>query len=413
MTISKIPSETAKAVLDAFKGELRERDQRTLGWAKGELNKLARTPDRSTAERVFGDTPTPYGTGGRATPAWERAYAAQNWSAETRLVRTPANDMETVEFIRAIVTNDQAKLREIGDRAHNRDFHARADLAIGAGGTGTGGGLVPEGFATAVQIIMARAARLRRLCNIVPGGEFARKIPVQTTKSVAEVHAEAADMNIAVDPIYGSVTPEPVKIGGLVKFSRELLDDSPLALVSLVTTDLGEAIGTLEDLSILDGGTLTDSLLTDVATGAATWTDATETLATLTTKYYELPGVSRGRATWLINESAAAVLTAISATDGRPMLTEFGPPPNAIDDVPGQTGTLLGRPVLVFPTGATGITADEGIFADLSGYSIYDRENFRAESSRESDFDTDQVALRVSRRLDGIISQASRMLRFA
>ena len=69
--------------------------------------------------------------------------------------------------------------------------------------------------------------------------------------------------------------------------------------------------------------------------------------------------------------------------------------------------------MLVFPTGATGVPADEGFFGDLSGYSIYDRESFRAESSRDSDFATDQVALRVSRRLDGAISQASRMLRFA
>ena len=50
----------------------------------------------------------------------------------------------------------------------------------------------------------------------------------------------------------------------------------------------------------------------NVATGTATWTDATETLATLTTKYYELPSVSRARATWLINEATAAVLTAIT-----------------------------------------------------------------------------------------------------
>ena len=35
-----------------------------------------------------------------------------------------------------------------------------------------------------------------------------------------------------------------------------------------------------------------------------------------------------------------------------------------------------------------------------------------AENSRESDFDTDQVALRVSRREDGILTRSGRMLRF-
>jgi hypothetical protein len=36
----------------------------------------------------------------------------------------------------------------------------------------------------------------------------------------------------------------------------------------------------------------------------------------------------------------------------------------------------------------------------------------RTKASRESDFDNDQVALRVSRREDGILTQSARMLRF-
>ncbi|MFV1978703.1 MAG: hypothetical protein ACC649_05080 [Myxococcota bacterium] len=47
-----------------------------------------------------------------------------------------------------------------------------------------------------------------------------------------------------------------------------------------------------------------------------------------------------------------------------------------------------------------------------AGYAIYIRENLRAESSSESAFDTDQVALRVSRREDGILTQAGRKLHF-
>jgi HK97 family phage major capsid protein len=73
---------------------------------------------------------------------------------------------------------------------------------------------------------------------------------------------------------------------------------------------------------------------------------------------------------------------------------------------------MLGSRLIVFPTGATGVPANEAVFGDLSGYSVYIRENLRAESSGDSDFDTDQVALRVSRREDGILSQSARMLRF-
>jgi HK97 family phage major capsid protein len=73
---------------------------------------------------------------------------------------------------------------------------------------------------------------------------------------------------------------------------------------------------------------------------------------------------------------------------------------------------MLGSRLIVFPAGATGVPVNEAIFGDLSGYTVYIRENLRAESSRESDFDTDQVALRVSRREDGILTQSARMLRF-
>ena len=369
-----------------------------------------RKPDRTIVEELGIGNSEPRITAG--SPAWEREYdlKRKSWDEETQAARTPENDLETQQWLRAVVTNDQAMLREISDRSHNQT-HARADILEG----GTGAGLVPTALNEAVELIRVRAARLRPFCNVIMGGvEINRKVPVQTTKTVAAKFAEAADMTSGVtEPVYGSVTPAPVKIGALVEFSRELLDDSPLQLASLVTQDIGEAIATQEDLFVLDGANFSDSLFADVGTGSATWTDASETLATLTTKYYELSSVFRGMATWVINEATAAILTAITATDGRPMLQEFDAAPRTIDDVDGQVGTLLGRPVLVFPTGATGVPANEGFFGDLSGYTVYIREELRSEMSTDVSFKTDMVTVKISRRMDGILSQSGRMLRFA
>ncbi len=382
------------------------------------LDDLAReltTPDRSNVPDIVG-----YGSAGRTRPGWERAYERQKWTDEERRWRTPEHDKEGVDFLRAVATNDQAMLREIAARPHNRTYHAewfqRADLAEGTiASPGTGFGVVPVGFASAVETILARASRLRAFVNIVQGGEFAQKIPVQTAKTVAAKHAEAADMGTGVtDPTYGSVTPEAVKLGALVEFSRELVDDSPLALMNVVTQDIGEAIGTLEDVAILDGTTFGNSLFNTLTPhGSITWTDATETLATLIGKYYALGSVFRPRGTWVVNEAFAALVSAISGTGERQLFTEFAPPPTALDDVPGQTGVLIGRPVVVFPTGSTGVPANEGLFGDLSGFTLYIRENFRAEVSRDSAFRTDQIALRVSRREQGIVTQAGRMVLFA
>jgi HK97 family phage major capsid protein len=256
---------------------------------------------------------------------------------------------------------------------------------------------------------------MRNVVNVVMGNEFALKVPVQTTKTVAAKHAEAGDMTSGVtEPTYSSVTPEAVKLGAVVKFSRELLDDLPLQLMNVVTQDVGEAIGTLEDSSILDGTTLSDALFESLTPhGSITWTDATETLATLIAKYFALGSPFRPRAHWVINETAAVTISAIAASGERQQFTEFNPPPTVLDDVGGQTGVLLGRPVLVFPAGTGGVPANEALFGDLSGYTLYVREPLRVESTSQQDFDTDQVAVKVARRVDGVVSQAGRMVLFA
>ena len=397
-----------------FAGLLQKRENALLAGITKEVGKVYNTrvkdPNVDAAASINDRTePQPYGSAGRAVPGWERAYAAQNWDEATRKVRTPGADMESLAFVRAIVSNDQAMLREIADRPHNQAFQ-RADLATGVGGAGTGGGLVPVGFAGAVELIIAEVARLRQLCNVITGDEFSVKVPVQTTKTVAGIVAEAADIGAATtEPVYSSVTPEPVKLAGLVKFSRELLDDSPLALISLVTRDIGEAIGTLEDLSILDGTNFTDSLFADLTASTDTWVDASETFATIVSKYFEVASQFRRRGTWLINETAAETLTGLGiGTDGRPTLQEFNAAPIGQD----RFGQLLGNRLIVFPAGASGVPVNEAVFGDLSGYTVFVRSQLRAETSRDSDFATDQVALKVVRREDGILSQTARMLRF-
>jgi HK97 family phage major capsid protein len=407
MTSRNRGDDAVKALVDDFfKGEI-ERGEKAMA---DFFAKLDRADDSNVP-----DTVRPYGSAGRARPAWERAYERQPWSEEERRWRTPAHDMEAVEFIRACASNDQAMLREIADRPHNRAYHnewARADLAEGTiGSPGTGHGLVPVGFASAVEIILTASARMRNVVNVVRGNEFATKIPTQTAKTIAAVHAEAADMRSGVtDPTYGSVTPQPKKLGAIVKFSRELLDDSPLALMNLVTRDVGEAIGTLEDASVLTGSTFSDSLFVDVTThGTFTWTDGTETLTTILQKYYSVTQVLRPRATWIFNEASAERIAGLTGTGERQQFTEFNPAPLAIDNGPGQVGTLIGRPAMVF---ANSLVTNQAIFGDLSGYTILLREPIRVETSLHSDFQTDQVALKVARRVDGVLTQGARMIRF-
>src|SRR5262245_36227631 len=130
-------------ILDAAKQISHQFDR-----ALDDLLAKASETDRSRVPEIVS-----YGSAGRTAPGWEREYERQPWDEDTRRWRTPKHDLEGVEFIRAVVTNDQAKLREIADRPHNRAYQAewdhweRADLAIGTiGSPGTGFGAVPVGF---------------------------------------------------------------------------------------------------------------------------------------------------------------------------------------------------------------------------------------------------------------------------
>lgn len=413
-TAKKWTAEKFKRAKDAILTEARAQQMEDLASLFAELDK----PDRSRVPE-FNSGTHHYGGAGRTAPAWERAYARlHRQDPELKQWRTPEHDVEARDFLQAISTNDQAMLREIADRDHNRAYRRQWERADLAGGTiaspGTGFGALPVGFANAIEAILARASRLRPFVNVVEGNTFGMKIPVQGTKTVAAVHSEAGDLTSGVtEPTYTSVTPEAKKLGALVKFSNELLADSPLMLMNAVARDIAEAIGTLEDSSILDGTSIGQSIFNDITASATTWTDASaSTVSYIANRYYALGSVFRPRATWIVNEAAAEVITSATGTGERQQFTEFNPTPTALDDVPGQTGVLMGRPCLVFPTGTGGVPADEAVFGDLTGYTLYLREQLRAEASRDSDFGTDQTALRVLRRIAGIVTQGDRIQHF-
>ena len=411
----QIMDQELRELMDQLREEHRSSFQADMDDALDELKK----PVITERDRVLLNALGPGGPAKvavRAPDSWARQYAHDtvSWEPKMREACPPAAAFEAVEWLRAMSVGDVAKCREINSRKHNQEFHARQDLAIGLpGAVGTGGGLVPMGFANMVMTILQREARIRRLTTVITGSEYAKKVPNQTVKTVAAQHDEGADMSLGVtSPVYGSVTPEAVKLGALVTFSNELLADSPLATLSIVTTDVGEAIAKLEDESMLQSANFSNRIFPDLTQGTFAWNDGTINLAGLSSCYYELGAPYRSRAAWIINEAAADTLTTTTATDGRPMFVPFDPPPIAIDDVTGQMGKLLGRPCLVYPVGASGVPANQAAFGDFSGLVTYVREDLRAETSRDSHFSTDVTALRVSRRIDMIISQGVRMLRF-
>ena len=66
-----------------------------------------------------------------------------------------------------------------------------------------------------------------------------------------------------------------------------------------------------------------------------------------------------------------------------------------------------GIPVRVFPTSI--IPSNTAFIGDCRAYGLIDREFIRVAVSNDRYFDTDQVGLHVSRRVDGVMMQATRI----
>ncbi len=191
-------------------------------------------PNREPFSDILETTdPTPRAPG-RTRPAWEHAYErnAHNWSDEERAIRTPRTDLETVAFFRAVIDNDAAMLREIEARQVRPEYQ-RADLSTTVGGVG----LVPSGFYQQVMLLQQRVAKMRDLVTVIPmGGDVGStmKVPIVGTSPVPTVVAEGGDLTSGTDPVISSVTLTPVKIGQVIKLSRELIEDSPMATATLI-----------------------------------------------------------------------------------------------------------------------------------------------------------------------------------
>jgi len=404
-TKNQLPPEYERAIDNAVAAERARMD------AEGEaaLAEMTKPIPGRTMSGASTDPARPYGSAGRTRPAWERGYAANAhlWTEEERKLRTPENDLETVEFFDAIVKNDGAKLREI-EANQNRPEHARADMSVGVGGVG----MVPEAFHNTVQMLTRRSNALRNDCTILPmvgGAGSSMKVPVVTTDPVAAVYAEAADMTGGTEPVIGSVTLTPVKLGQVVMLSRELWDDTPLATTSLLLDLITTSIINVENYHICHPTPtdFTGNLVDDSTASADTFDDDAETLATLSSKLYELPLDAVGRSTWLINPAAAEALSALTDTNARQVFLPFDAAPRIIGSEQGGQSMLLGRPVRVLPIGT--IPADTAIVGDLSAYTLVDRESIHVEVDRNALFKNDQVGVHISRRVDGTVAQATRI----
>jgi len=402
-TLRRIIEEEKVKLMDKVQDEVRK----AIPPDRHNLPDFSSMANRGSPSSSRPSEPLPaYGSAARANPGWEREYEharRYQWNEEESRIRSPESDYETVAFFQAVIDKDQAKLREIEANQH-RDGYDRA-LTSTSGGVG----LVTTAFSQQVALLNDRVMKMRSVCTVITSSGNSVAIPRVGTQPIPAVFGEGADMEAGVtDAVIASVTATPNKIGQVLRISTELSQDSPLAVASLLSRLVAEAIGFAEDSNILDGALtdFTDNIFDDATLSATLWDDSAETLATLATKLYQLPLDAIANASWIINIAAAERFAALSGNE-RQIFLPFSDPPNIVGGAEGGFGLLLGKPVLVFPVAL--VPVDTGFVGDFSAYTIVSRDELRVVVDPQAFFGTDQVGIHVSRRVDGVMNQATRI----
>ncbi len=360
-----------------------------------------------------GETRVPAMAAGRVTPTWEYLYRSlPDWERE---VRTPESDYDIAQYFKAQVARDSAGMRTICEKYNSREGESdweRAALAEGA--DPTGGFLVPTPMSTVIiakrsqiEVIGPRAAQYSSANQVL-------EVPTEAVLMTALGFAEAATIT-EQSATFGQVVFTKKKSAAATRSSRELLDDNPFNLVSLISDQAARAFAVYNDAQdAVDGdgtGTnQTDALDDNSSIGVIDATVGTLVYNDISAIFYGLLSQYRAFASWIMDNTIIKICAELLDTNGRPIFVganEAATPLTGGQGAPG-VGTILGRPVLE-STGMPNVGAAPAgviIFGDLSRYGVLNDGAIRVESSDQVAFLEDQIVWKFVQRRDGAVLQA-------
>ena len=350
------------AVYDAKdNGSKIKADYRPASWVKG----LPASSQPMWVQEQMGDN--------------EKDTARNITDAFTKWMRSPSEDI----FWKTATPDEQKAMQEDTDAE--------------------GGYFVPEQFINAtIHDPGVPGSVLRPFCSVVRVGSKDGYVPTMGSATWAAIAEEAAVSDQT--PTVGQVAFSIEKSGGLVKVTRELLDDSAINLPGLLSTIFQEAAGRFEDAGILNGNNTAqyDGIL---GSGVADYVMAATgalTAADLFGIYYTLESQHRANARWVMPSLISKEVNGIQST---------GAGLQAMDSLSmAPAANLLGLPVVhaddTSNNGfATTLSANNeiAVFGDFSQYYIFDRVGFTIRRNDSLYMENDQVGFFATRRGDGQI----------
>ncbi len=277
-----------------------------------------------------------------------------------------------------------------------------------------GGALVPEEMSRAIIDLREQYGIFRQYAQVMPMGRDVMLVPRRLGGITIAPVGEGVALGES-NPTFNQVQLTAKKCGGLTRLSTEVAEDAVIDLAEWIAREFAYGFANFEDTAGFTGdGTSTymgirglTNLLTTASslTGAAAAISTHDTFAEidnvdLTTVMSKLPQYARQNAKWYCSTVAAdLIFHRLQAVAGG----------NNVQTLQGSTGdSYLGYPIVisqVLPTSTSTINGTAMLFfGDLSmAATLGDRREVRVQRSDERYFDTDQIGIKGTERIDIVV----------
>ncbi len=281
------------------------------------------------------------------------------------------------------------------------------DLAEGSGDTG--GYLVPDEFSNEILKVELEASVVRNNgARVLNMNSAILRVPALSVYNNAngQIYGGATAFwgseNTAItesNPTFDRVNLEPKKLTGYVEDSNELEQDAITNMGGLLTQMFGEVLAFEEDDAFINGDGVNKPLGILVSPALVTVSRATTSVIS-TADVIGMIAQFRGsldRAVFLVNQSALPSIYKLKDEANNYIWHPSGS--GSIADK--AMGTLYGIPLVVTEKCPAVGTKGDIILADFGHYLIGDRGGLRTDYSQHYKFQSDQMAYRVIKRVDG------------
>ncbi len=280
--------------------------------------------------------------------------------------------------------------------------------------TGAGGGfLVPEEFIAEVQRKLTRDVIFRNISRVFTGVGRNGVLPQETGTVNVTWSGENVTNAENTNPTFGSLSWSLNKLIVLEKISNELVRESEVDILDLVTDMIAEQVRIGEEIEFMDGsGSGRPTGLRKLAgVGSRNQAGANLAFNDFVDTKHDLLSQYRRVAVWLIENTRLALTAKIKDSNGLPIFLNIGQlgGKGVTDTVPVNTiGFILGSPVFEqndIPTNLGGGTDESEIwYGDFKrAYAIFDGGTMEVSSTMEgfTTFETDQIAMKATKFVDG------------